>query len=315
MKKNIGSSIVSPLGIAVLSGCSSVEWTQIEYTTPANEINLKKSASIRIVAANDNPENLAIANYMSKSFAQSGQFKIDEKNPDYWIVIDSARKFRTDDQQAALFNRKVEKVSISDKSGGKEVIKVTDYKSSSASAFLSVAVYSIKELIPVYYFDVAVYDSDFLQKNVRSREEYYKMFTKQFIEKFNDSFLTQKRMIETAIPKKADSALKDALLSGNAQGVIDQAKARIPDDFDKFMADVYKGKYKDQEDLVESKLNDYYILALAQEMGSFDIGKLKELHKQHVAILNLTKSSGLITACPNSIARIESKLKLLQALK
>lgn len=306
---------MTSLLVAVLCGCTPFEWASVEYTMPANEINLKKSAGIRIVAANGKPENIGLANYMSKIFAKSGQFKIDENNPDYWIVIDSAWNFRKDDPKTALFNRKVEKITRKDRSGGQEEITATDYNSSSAAAFLSIAVYSVKDLIPVYYFDFSVYDADFESGAVRTREQYYGIFLQKFIDKFKDSFMTKKRRIETAIPKNADKKMIRSILSGDAAGVIRQAKTCIPDPFDKFMTDVYAGKYKGKSRLVETKLSDYYILALAREMGSFDINLLKKLHDQHVAILNLTESSGLKTACPNTIARIESKLKLLQALK
>lgn len=223
--------------------------------------------------------------------------------------------YRADNRQAALFNRNVKKVREEHVHGGQERIQKTDYLSSAAAASMSVAIYSVKDLAPVYYFDVVLYDSDFLPGKVRTAQEYYAMFAEQIINKFNDAFLIQRRQIETAIPKNADPILKNALVSGNAEGVIEQGKAYLPEPFEKYIEDVLAGKYKGQEDQVEEKLSNYYVLALAQEMGSFDIALLKKLHAQHVTTLSLTESSGLKIACPNSIARIESKLKLLQALK
>lgn len=308
------TSVIVLLG-AFICGCSSVKWTKIEYLSPANEINLKNSPRVKFIAADKRGRTVALTKVIANEFAKSGQFKVDEKDPDYWIVVRSGQMFRADTPQAALYNRNVKKVSRSNQAGGQEYIQTTDHKSSASAASLSVAVYSVKDLAPVYYFDVAMYDSDFTNGKVRSGKAYSALFSKQIIEKFKDSFLTQKRAIATAIPKNADNVMINAIESGNAAQVKNFAKTYIPEPFDKFMADVYAGNYKDKKDIMENKLSDYYILALAQEMGSFDIALLKKLHAQHVATLNLTESSGLETACPNTIARIESKLKLLQALK
>ena len=315
MKQRVALTSVLALLVAFICGCSSVKWTKIEYLSPANEINLKNSPSVKFIAADKRGGTVVLTKMIANEFVKSGQFKADEKNPDYWIVVRSGQMFRADTPQTALYNRTVKKLSKSTKSGGYEYIQTTDHKSSAAAASLSVAVYSVKDLAPVYYFDVALYDSDFTKGKIRTGKEYSRLFSKQIIEKFKDSFLTQKRSIETAIPKNADNVMIKAIQSGNVAQVKEFAKSYISEPFDKFMADVYAGNYKDKKAVMENKLSDYYILALAQEMGSFDIALLKKLHAQHVATLNLTESSGLETACPNTIARIESKLKLLQALK
>ena len=116
--------------------------------------------------------------------------------------------------------------------------------------------------------------------------------------KIKDAFLTQKRSIETALPKNADGDMKDAIRKGDVKAVQTRAKQIIPQSFDDFMKDIVAGKYKDNADEMEGKLSN-----------------LKKLHALHVAILNQTKGDGLVIACPNSLARIESKLKLMQALK
>ena len=315
MKRNIVFTSVTVLLGTFICGCSSVKWTKVEYLSPANEINLKNSPRVKFIAADKQGRTVFLTKMIANEFVKSGQFKVDEKDPDYWIVVKSGQMFRVDTPQAALYNRNVKKMSKSNQAGGYEYIQNTDHKSSAGAASLSVAVYSVKDLVPVYYFDVALYDSDFSNGKIRSGKDYSTLFSKQIIEKFKDSFLTQKRSIETAIPKNADSVMIKAIESGDVAQVKEFAKSYIAEPFDQFMADVYAGNYKDKKAIMENKLSDYYILALAEEMGSFDIVLLKKLHAQHVATLNLTESSGLETACPNTIARIESKLKLLQALK
>ena len=72
------------------------------------------------------------------------------------------------------------------------------------------------------------------------------------------------------------------------------------------------GKYEEEEQ--ETKLCNYYMQALAMEVNELKPENLKKLHAQHLAIMNLTTDDGLKTACPNTLARLEAKLNMLQAL-
>lgn len=299
----------------VITGCSSVKWEGVSYLSPATEVNLKANPGVKIVALGNqemlNPLVAAITN----EFAKSGQFKMDAENPDYWLVFNGEAGFRSDDANAARFNKKITKVKSENAGGGYEYLTSADHNSSASTQFLSVAVYSVKDLAPVHYFDVALYDADFKSGAVRDAKAYNALFTKQIIAKIKDAFLTQKRTVKTAVPKAADSAMVKALLNGDASGVITRAKAVIPAEFDKVIADAKAGKYKENEEALEEMLCNYYVLALAKEINNFAPANLQELHRQHVAILNYAKEDALTEAVPNSLARIESKLKLLQALK
>lgn len=299
----------------VISGCSSVNWEKVGYTSPANEVNLKANPSVKIVAIGNQEMLTPLVGAISSEFSKSGQIRVTEDAPDYWLVFNGEKGFRTDDQAAAQFNRTVEKVAQKSDAGGREYLQKKDQNSSAATALLSVAVYGVTDLSPVYYFDIALYDADFKQGKVRDGLAYDKKFTDQIIAKVKDAFLTQNRIVETALPKNADSGMKKALIAGDSKAVISRAAQVIPQDFDAFLADITAGKYKEKADEMESKLSNYYVLALAREIGNFEPANLNKLHAQHVAILNQTNKDGLSIACPNSLARIESKLKLLQALK
>lgn len=302
------------LAVAI-SGCSSVSWENVGYVSPANEINLEANPSIKIVAVGNKAMMDPIVAAITSEFAKSGQFKMDAVTPDYWIILNGERRFRVDDAKTIPFNRTVEKVVQQNDAGGYEYMRTVDHNSSAAAALLSVAVYGVKDLSPIYYFDVAMYDADFKGGNVRGEVDYNKAFDSQIMSKIKDAFLTQKRSIETALPKNADGDMKDAIRKGDVKAVQTRAKQIIPQSFDDFMKDIVAGKYKDNADEMEGKLSNYYILALSQEIGNFEPANLKKLHALHVAILNQTKGDGLAIACPNSLARIESKLKLMQALK
>jgi len=324
----VGSAIAV---IVALSGCSSVDWENVGYVSPANEVNLKAKPSIKIIAVGNKKMMAPIVKRIENEFANSEreqfkrkniskdqeekQYVLVSENPDYWIVLSGEHKFRADDRNAIPFNRKVGKTSSENENGGKEFIQTVDHNSSTATALLSIAVYGVNDLSPVYYSDVALYDADFKSDKVRSAAEYNTAFEEQIIAKIKDAFLIQKRNIETALPKNADRYMKQALLAGKAEEVITRAKDIIPQDFDSFMDDIAAGKYKEKVDEMEIMLSDYYILALAKEIHNFEPGNLRKLHAQHVAILEQTTEEGLIIACPNSLARIESKLRLLQALK
>lgn len=300
--------------ILVITGCS-VDWNGIGYLSPATEVGLKANPGIKIIAFGNQKMLSPLVATLTKEFAKNGQFKMDASTPDYWIVLNGESGFRADDKEAALFNRKVIRDEKEDAGGGYEFMTSTDSNSSSSAQFLSVAVYSVKDLAPVHYFDIALYDSDFKPGAVRGEKEYNKLFTEQIIAKVKDAFLTQKRTVNTAIPKKADRGMRDALLAGNVQEVIARAKQVIPEDFDKIIADAKSGKYKEKEDVLEELLCNYYVLALANEINDFAPANLHKLHSRHVTILKYSQDDALAEAVPNSLGRIESKLKLLQTLK
>lgn len=315
MKKHLfalGGAVTLSL---IITGCSSVKWEGVNYLSPATEVNLKANPGVKIVALGNQKMLNPLVDTITREFAKSGQFKITTENPDYWLVFNGEAGFRTDDANAAKYNKKVTKVKNENKGGGYEYLTSADHSSSASTQFLSVAVYSVKDLAPVHYFDIALYDADFKSGAVRDEKAYNALFTKQIISKVKDAFLTQKRTVNTAIPKAADSTMIKALLQGNSQGVIARAKVVIPAEFDKVIADAKAGVYKEKEDVLEEMLCNYYVLALAQEINNFAPANLQALHRQHVAILNYAKDDALTEAVPNTLARIESKLKLLQALK
>ena len=315
MKKGlliVGSAAIL---LVALNGCSSVNWESIGYLSPANEVSLKEKPSIKFIAVGDKAMLTPLVEKLKGEFVKSGQFEFDATTPDYWIILSGKKNFRADDAKTLPFNREIKKVAKETSTGGKEFILRKDAQSSTAAAMLSIAVYGVKNLNPVYYFDIALYDADFKGGAVRQRTEYDSAFENQLIAKIKDAFLVQKRNIDTALPKNADKNMQSALLAGDTQGVANRAKQILPADFDSFMKDVLAGKYKEKKDEQESMLSNYYILALSQEIGNFEPENLEKLHARHLAILKQTTEDGLSIACPNSLARIESKLKLLQSLK
>ena len=299
----------------IISGCSSVDWAQVGYSSPANEINLKANPKVKIVSLTNDASLNHLTAIIAAEFTKSGQIKIDDVKPDYWIVLAGERAFRADNKAATQFNRKVEKLENKNAVGGCESMKETANMSTAATQLVSVAVYSINDLSPVYYFDVALYDADFKPAGVRGEVEYNKKFSAQIIAKMKDAFLAQVRTIDTALPKNADRQMRREMEENDANAVIARAKQVIPQEFDEFIADVTAGKYKEKTDEMECKLSNYYVLALAREVGSAEPENLKTLHAEHITILTRTNEDGLSIACPNSLARIENKLKLLQALK
>lgn len=313
MRKDVGILGVSAVLAAVISGCASVDWVNVGYASPASEINLKANSSVRIIALGNRAMTVPITAAVAAEFARSGQFRTDAETPDYWIVLNGDRRFRADDADARLFNRKVEKLTHRDADGGHEYIRTTNHNSSSAAAVLSVAVYEVKKLSPVCRFDIVVYDSDFKGGNVRNAGEYNRAFSRQIVLKIKDMFLTRKRRVETALPMNADRVMRKALETGDMPSLRQRADQVVPQSFDEFMKDIASGRYKGKTEELEQKLSNYYVLAVAEEVDNSAPAALKRLHARHMAILNQTSADGLVTACPNSLARIENKLKLMQA--
>ena len=314
MKKRLLLHVGVLLVTLVLCGCSSVSWENVGYTSPANEVNLKSNPSIKVVAFGSSPILSPLVKSINQELVRSGQLKTGTGQPDYWIAIYGEKDFRTDDAAAKPFNRKVEMVQKRTGGGGQDVLQTVDHNTSAAAEFLNVVIYGVSNLSPVYYFDIVLYDSDFKSGAVRGEADYNREFSKQIIAKFRDAFLVQKRVVETAFPDNGDSKMKKALVAGDTKAALARAKELVPQEFDAFVADVSAGKYKDKADEMETRLSNYYLLALANEIGNLEPGNLQKLHAQHVTILKLTTEDGLSTAVPNSLARIEHKLKLLRAL-
>ena len=332
MKKHLFAlASVTTLAV-IITGCSPVKWKDISYLSPANEVTLKANPSINVVALGNQKMLSPLVATIKKEFAKSGQFKINTQNPDYWIVLNGETSFRADDRNASLYNKKTVKKSSITADGGYEYITSTNSTSSTATKFLSVAVYSVNDLAPVHYFDIAIYDADFTSRRARTSLAYNAKFTEQLITKIKDSFLIQKRKVETAIPKAADDKMIEALLKGNTKAVEaratalklgyiedknskDKKEVKYPLCLREVEKNIKAGKYKEQAEALEELLCNYYVLTLAKELNDFSPNNLKNLHRQHTIILNYAQEEGLTIAVPNTLARLESKLKLLNALK
>lgn len=301
--------------IAAITGCSSVEWNEISYASPGNEVALEPGAKVRVFAAGEKDTMMPVVKTIMKEFSETEQFKIDLEDPDYWVVVNGGSKFHADSAEEATHNKKVFVTQKGNDSGGEDVLVTTDNKSSTSAMVVSIAIYSVKNLAPVYYFDVPIYDADFkgASQAIKDEDGYRTMFSDQIVKKIKDAFLDQKRGVKTALPKKADETMKNALLRGDVKAVVERAEKILPGDFNAYIEEISKGNYASKEEK-EANLRNYYVLALAKEINNFGVKNLNELHAQHVAILKFTDDSGLETACPNSLARIEAKLRQMRAL-
>jgi hypothetical protein len=306
--------------LSVAGGCST-PLPQISYLTPGNDVFLDSKPVVNVVATGDETMMTPLVTAVRSEFAKSNQFVVSEESPDYLIVMNGEEQYRKDKDSEIIYNRKVEKSSVENDSSGNEVIVASDKDSSAFSGVLNVAVYSVKDLSPVCYFDIPLYDSDFKTKGdaVRGAGDYEKTLQAQMVEKMKDAFVSQKRAVPTIFPKRGDDRLKSLLENGKAQEAIERGKVVLPLEFEAFMENAINGKYAKWTDFfcsnseIEENLSNYYLVSIAEEMEDYSTETLEKLHARHCAILNQTEDSKLKEACPNALARIEYKLKRNQA--
>lgn len=314
---------VSATSMFLCCSCSTIEWVDVGYLTPASDVPLKKSPVVDIVCVDKNEMTSTIAQSVKKLFAESDQFTIadSEKSPDYLIVLSGESQYRKDTENEKTYNKVVTKIAEKNDSGGEEKILVSEYDSSASSGVINVAVYSIKNLSPIASFDISGYDSEFKPKSegIRDAAAYDEVLFSQIVEKLNDAFSIQKRISSTVFPERGDSELKRLVKAGRTADALERAKNIQPLEFDAFVQNINDGKYAEGDKwyssvnaLVEEKLCNYYVIAIAEEIDDYSPANLKRLHDRHLAILNLTNDDDLMLACPDSLARIERKLKQSQ---
>jgi hypothetical protein len=62
---------------------------------------------------------------------------------------------------------------------------------------------------------------------------------------------------------------------------------------------------------MELKLSNYYVYNVSEEGNTLSVDKLEELYKNNMMILAISKEDGLRETVPNSLARLEKKINLI----
>ncbi|MBP5639517.1 MAG: hypothetical protein J6X55_08565 [Victivallales bacterium] len=306
--------------ILLFSGCASkVMWVELGYKTPGSSgVALKKDATIKLIGSGEKQLATATLQRIAQELAKhkNGGVKVisDANTPsDYYVLMNMSASHKVAPKESVPFNARKIRQEQDGKSGGKDIIaKIEGTPDVSGAMQVSVAIYSTAGLEPVHYFELALYDGDFRTENgkVRGNEQFVRDFTWQVGKAFADMFVSDSRSIKTAIPKEnADSVMVQALKAGSLQDAEARAHSLIPDRFDDFIAKV-KGVGEKERKQFDSALCSYYLLAIARELGNYDIENLRTLHSQYSQILLFTQNAGLAEACANSLARIEKKAEL-----
>ncbi len=314
MNEMIRPMLGAVLCVAIAGGCYSPKVVYNSYpTTVFAEVALKNDAKMKIVSA---PDSESLCQVLRTEFSKTKRFSIVDGEADYWMIVNALSDVRTDTAGQIPFNDKTEVVAVGAKSdevgAAHETLAVQRRASRTLAKGVSIAIYEVGRLAPIHYFEIPVYDGAFKVAggaDVATKEEMEKELTEQIVGRVKDVFVTQVKNVETPVPEEASAELKRAMLSDDAaKAVVDAARTILPQTFNDFLTDVQAGKYADQKDVLVQKLSDYYVLAIAREIGCLDAKTLKELHAQQVAILQLSTTDSLALACPVALARLEYKL-------
>lgn len=309
---------VGALEIAsVVCGCYSPKVVYNKYPTTAfAEVALKDNAKIKLSTVGESPASAQLLASIKSAFADAKQLSIVEDKADYWMIINSLEASRVDSKNELPFNEKVEVVPVGvkdDEAGlAHEELVAKKQATRTQSKGVSVAIYETDTLTPVHYFEIPVYDGVVKTEGgekVATEAELNKDLSEQIVGRIKDVFVTQVKDIQTPVPEEASATMKAAAAEEDmAKAVAQAAEEVLPQSFDEFIKDVQDGKYADNKDGLVTKLSDYYIQAIAQEIGCLDKNVLKKLHAEHVAILQNATTDSLALACPVALARIEYKL-------
>ena len=282
----------------LITGCASVEMAKYTVTS-FPEVVLKKDAKVQIVANDDSVA--PIVDEVKKSFAENRAFSVVDEGADYWFVLTGQAESGVPCVRTVAT---VVKEPTSD--GTQDVVSRVKHNMSSAARIVSVAVYEVKSLAPVYYFEIPVWDGDNKPDSVRSDADYMRKFAIEVVERFQDVFLTQNKEVETPIPLEADGNLRSLFAKGDYKNFLLEYKKSGSFDLGAFCSKVRAGKYEAGDQ--EQKLGNYYLYLLVKESLAKDPGSLEQIKGDHMEILRTAKSDGLVEAVPVALARLEYKL-------
>ena len=303
MKKIIGAGFA-----LILCGCASVEMAQYTVTSFA-EIPLKEKAKVKIVANSDGLD--AVTDSLKLEFGKSGKFSVVDDKADYWFVLSGLGQYVASAPQNKVIVSKEESDA-----GGKETLVAESRNLTSAAKGVSVAVYDVKTLAPVHYFEIPLYSGDNTKGAIRDGAKFDTVFAKEVVERVSDAFITQQKQIETPIPLEADGKLRDLFIKGGESFAKDGAKAYVPflqaykaqgaADFAKLCEQLRTKTYEGPD--ADKKLGNYYLYLLVKEATTLDPEKLAKLKGEQLMILQASEAKGLSEAVPVALARLEYKL-------
>lgn len=328
MKKASWSILGVCMGVLAICGCYSPKVAEYDYPTVSfAEVALKDRAKVRIVALDEGAgvwhgDTLAesVVEKLKESFANAGNIQLVKENADYWMIVTALSAQRVDRRADLPYMETMKIIKEGAKSDEPGMIREKIVQKRQASKALaegvSIAIYEVKGLRPIYYVEIPVYDG-FIQtageKPVRPAAARKEEFTQQIVGRVKDILVTQKKQIKVLVPEEASLSMKEAFLAEDQRAAIKEASSNmLPLPFSEFLADVHKGDYKDRDGDLTTMLSNYYIQAIGLEIDCLDPEVLEDLHNRQTHILALAKTDSLAMVCPIALARLEYKLANLE---
>lgn len=324
-------------GLAILfAGCSSVKVVEVRYpSTTFSKVALNAKSQVCIVALDDDNITKSVADALSRSFAKSGQYSVTDNRAeaDYWLTVAGACDARVDDNAAVKYNDMVIKAKSENDGGGYEYMTRVRQVSLGAALGVRISVYEAGNLAPIHYLDLPLYASDIVSETTYSSQRasfdpnrQLTEFLSNALEQINDTFITRVKSIKVAVPEKLDPTIMSPILAlANYIGsngpesdcsrqkslIVAAANVFIPCPIEQLREKMEAEDSTIEESSIETILGAYYARALANEVGCMNASELRQLHKEHLQILEMTEDMSLVYVCSRALSRIEYKLSHL----
>ena len=289
--------------LLLLSGCATVEMADYNVVSFA-DVALREGAKVQIKAMD--PGLNPVVEALEKSFAENGKFQVVDADADYWIVLAGSEQYGT----SAIGTKK----SVEERNNGeagRDVLMPHDINLSSAARSLSVSVYEAKNLTPVTYQDVCIYDGDCTEQTARQETDYKKMLEKDVIERLEDMFLTRAKAAKIPVPLEANRDLRKFFKEKKYVDFLKRYRELGTIDLNNYRTKAFAGTLT-KEDKLDERMANYYLYLLVRESVRHDPEILRKTLGEHLSIIESTTAKGVVDSVPVALQRIEMQLKNIE---
>lgn len=296
-------------------------------------IALLPGAKIKVVADNDDAIAIAAKQGIERDFAEiaqknvseavaraqaagqdsyavaqkvsAEQFVVSDDEPDYWMFVKSYEEKRVDTAEQVKYNTSWSVERQENEVGGRDVLKVTDGRPTSAYACsTTISLYSRHGLLPIHDFEV---------RSFREGQG-----AAQVVARTNAALLSTSRARQIKYPSGADSSLANAIRKNDSMKMNSRIAGLNMTPLDDFLAKMDELEKKGDKEVFKNllpEMSNYFLMAVDFERKNLDPRSLRLARRVYSSLLRNTEDGGLADACVDALVRVEHTLAMLESLK
>lgn len=319
------------LNCMMLAGCAVKRPqpnAEVNFEVPSKLSIIKKGSLLRIIPSKSSRrETPGFAKELSGRLNKAGYFKVGNGgNPKYVMSLDTFWADRCDNNKEKNYNIRYFAKTKTYKDGSSTDYITHDYGASYTSSLVgAVAIYEVRSIEPLAYFNVSAEDTQWVRSGNKSqakvacdtRKQRRKLMA-EIILNINSLLSQERRNIPVILPTAGDSTAKILLKANKAkqaekrlQEVIPPAKLSdlTPDLYEKWDEEAEKNETPKRD--FSEDLANYYLLNMAKEARGISQESALQIHDAYIAILLKSNDKSLINASADSLARLEETAKRL----